>query len=286
MITTTPELAIFMDTARAAERHDLVTITTTTGIVLRYTSADFAVKLPDGRSFAKGPLIARDRSRLTRGIEVAEHKLSLVPRQADLVGAVPLLQFARSGGLRGCAVMLEWAYYSTARVFQGTMPRWYGKGSPTGLDHGVIEFMVRSQTDVLQQQMPRDVYQPRCLAQIFDPRCGKREADYLVTSAVSAVSPSTARSQFTSPLAQAAGYFNLGVVRFTTGANSGLQRTVRSFAGGVFTFSLPLPHPVAVGDAFNASPGCDGTTTTCQVRYANLLRFRGQPHIPAPEVTT
>lgn len=287
MIDCSAQLATFFETGRAARRFDLYTIVTTVGTVLRYTTADVPVLLPDGRVFGRGPLITRSKWRSVRGVEVDDMTLAITPRSSDLVGSLPLLQFARSGGLRGCTVQLEWAFFDIARTLQGTLPRFFGRGSPTALEAGAIELRVRSATEALQQQMPRDVYGPRCLNQVFDPRCGAQESGYASTAAVASLVSNGGRSQFGASISgRPDTYFDRGVVRFTSGANAGLQRTVRSWSGGVFSFALPWPQPVAIGDTFRASPGCDGTMATCGGRYANLARFRGQPFIPAPESAT
>jgi len=284
MITTDPTLTAFMESAAAALRFDLYTITLASGTVLRYTNADVPITTGDARTFACGPLLSRTKLTMSRGVQVDTMDVTLHPRPADLIGSVPMLEAARGGALRGCRVLLEWAYLNAARTYQGCMARFVGNGSPASFEAGAVVLTVRSELERLQQQMPRDVYQPRCLNQVFDAGCGKSRTAYQVTGAVVGT-PST-RSGFGSALGQAAGYFEQGVVRFTSGANAGLVRTVRSFASGAFTFALPWPRDVAAGDAFEATPGCDGTMATCTARYSNLLRFRGQPFIPAPEVAT
>lgn len=285
MISADSALITFMESGvRGAQRWDLLTLTLADGTVLRYTDAISPITTLDARTFTRGPLLERDRTKMVRGVQVDTMSITLTPRPVDLVGGIPLLQAARNGALRGCLVLLEWAYLDMSNVFKGSMARFYGRGSPTSYESGAIQLSVRSLLEQLQQQMPRDVYQPRCLNQVFDAGCGKSRAAFLVTGSVSGTP--TGRSGFGSALAQAAGYFELGVVRFTSGQNTGVQRTVRSFGSGAFTFAQPFPRTIAAGDTFEATPGCDGTTTTCTGRYANLLRFRGQPYIPAPEVAT
>jgi uncharacterized phage protein (TIGR02218 family) len=54
----------------------------------------------------------------------------------------------------------------------------------------------------------------------------------------------------------------------------------------VITVLQPLPAAVVSGDAFEIYPGCDKTKATCENKFANLIRFRGYPFIPAPETVT
>ena len=42
----------------------------------------------------------------------------------------------------------------------------------------------------------------------------------------------------------------------------------------------PMPEPIAVGDAFTVTAGCDKAFSTCHDRFANAVNFRGFPHIP------
>jgi uncharacterized phage protein (TIGR02218 family) len=41
-----------------------------------------------------------------------------------------------------------------------------------------------------------------------------------------------------------------------------------------------MPEPVASGDTFIVTAGCDKTLATCRDRFANSENFRGFPHIP------
>lgn len=286
MITTTPELAAWMDSAIKGIRVDLYTLTLANGTVLRWCGGDVPVTLPapDGRTFTCGPLISRDRLAVMSGIQVDELQIVITPRAVDQVGSTPLLRFARIGGLRGCTVLLEQAYFDEALVFKGLLPKFYGSGSPVGFD-SAITLQVKSELERLLMMMPRDVYQPGCLNTLYDAGCGKSRAALSVTGACTSV-VAGAQSAFTSARGETAGYFEQGVVRFTSGANAGVGRTVRSFASGAFTFALPFPFPIEVGDAFATYPGCDGEKATCSAKFANLPRFRGQPYIPAPEVAT
>ena len=85
---------------------------------------------------------------------------------------------------------------------------------------------------------------------------------------------------------QASGYFDLGVVKFTTGLNAGVARTLRKYTPGQFTTIAPWPFAVAAGDAFTVYPGCDKTTSTCNAKFSNGSKFRGHPYVPSPETVT
>lgn len=85
------------------------------------------------------------------------------------------------------------------------------------------------------------------------------------------------------------GYFAAGSITFTSGANSGITRSITAYSnpgsGGVVTIAPPLPTAPAAGDTFTIVPDCDNTMAMCQYRYNNLIHFAGQPFLPAPEMS-
>ena len=42
-------------------------------------------------------------------------------------------------------------------------------------------------------------------------------------------------------------------------------------------------RPVAGGHAFTIRAGCDKRSETCGAKFANILNFRGFPHIPGQD---
>jgi hypothetical protein len=51
----------------------------------------------------------------------------------------------------------------------------------------------------------------------------------------------------------------------------------------MITVIPPLVAAPSPGDTFTAWPGCDRMLATCEIKFNNRLRYRGQPWIPAPE---
>jgi uncharacterized phage protein (TIGR02218 family) len=92
------------------------------------------------------------------------------------------------------------------------------------------------------------------------------------------------QSAFGSGLTGQAGDYAQGRIVFTSGANAGIARAVKSNdAAGNFNLISPLPAMPAPGDAFTAYKGCDLTMGTCSGRFNNLGRFKGTPFVPQPE---
>lgn len=82
------------------------------------------------------------------------------------------------------------------------------------------------------------------------------------------------------PLGATSGHFDFGVITFTSGLNTGLSMEVRQYVPGQITLVLPMPYACAIGDDYELVAGCDKLHTTCQVKFSNLVNFRGEPHVP------
>lgn len=85
----------------------------------------------------------------------------------------------------------------------------------------------------------------------------------------------------------ATGYFDNGLILFTTGVNAGLSREVKAHtlvAGEAHVVTrLSFPEDVEVGDEAVLTRGCDFTFETCRDTYNNAINFRGEPHLPGTE---
>jgi len=118
--------------------------------------------------------------------------------------------------------------------------------------------------------------------------CGLSAASYKVTGSISSVT--TAKWKFVVNLPSGAdGFFSNGIVKFTSGSNSGLSYVVKihKLTTGVHTFELMLPTAFVANpsDTFEVLAGCDKTFATCQSKFNNAINFGGFPHI-RPQVTT
>lgn len=77
-----------------------------------------------------------------------------------------------------------------------------------------------------------------------------------------------------------AGWFDFGLIVFTSGANQNLKYEIESWDGTTLTLEFPLANPVAAGDTFTIEPGCDKLLTTCINKYNNAVNHRGEAWIP------
>lgn len=142
---------------------------------------------------------------------------------------------------------------------------------------------VRGLSQQLAQTSGR-LYTATCSADLGDARCtvDLTGAVYRGSGSVAAV---TATSGFTAGGLDgfADGWFTAGRLTFTGGANAGLSVEVKRHRNsGTVAFYLwqAMPEPIAAGDTFTVSAGCDKRFATCRDRFANAANFRGFPHIP------
>jgi uncharacterized phage protein (TIGR02218 family) len=141
---------------------------------------------------------------------------------------------------------------------------------------------VRGMTQKLSQTIG-ELYSPSCRAALGDNRCKVSMAAHTVTGIVTA--SSSGQHITDADRDETSGIFTSGVITFTSGANSGISMEVKEYiltsgVGGQIILVLPLPYPVAEGDNYSLTKGCDKTVATCRQRFNNILNFRGEPHVP------
>lgn len=230
------------------------------------------------------PLIKRSRVRSVIGTEVDSLDLSLLVNSDVQVANAPLSQFARQGGFDGARLSVD-RFFSVSWTSEacGSLNLFTGRVADVDATGTEVKLTVNSDLELLNVKMPRNIYMASCIHTVYDAGCGLGSGNFTVTGNTTA--NSTARAVH-SNLTQAVGYFDLGVVRFTTGANAGQERTVKSYANGVVSLVYPLPSVPTTGDLFTVRPGCDKLYATCNSsKFSNAANFRGFEFIPAPELT-
>jgi uncharacterized phage protein (TIGR02218 family) len=143
---------------------------------------------------------------------------------------------------------------------------------------------LRGLADALNAETGR-LYTPTCAADLGDARCGVDLDDPLYrgdgeVTALNGIAAFTANglSGFED------GWFTAGRLTFTSGANEGDGMEVKRHRKEADVIILELWQamalPIAPGDAFFVTAGCDKRFGTCRDRFNNVPNFRGFPHIP------
>ncbi len=271
-------LISFLNSNQQFYMADLYTLTLNGGFVARYTSWD--QDLVYGGNTFKTFRIERSKIRTVVGVEVDTLDVSVYADQSDLLNGAPWFNAVQRGALDSALLKLERVFMPTpGDTSLGAVSLFTGRVSDTQVSRTEANLTIKSELELLNTQLPRNLYQAGCLHTLFDNGCQLNKASYAVAGTI--VSADTVNLATTLNLAT--DYFTLGVVKFTSGVNNGVTRSVRYHSGGGFVFALPLVTAPAAGDTFIAWPGCDKTKTTCSSKFNNVINFRGFPYVPTPE---
>ena len=122
-------------------------------------------------------------------------------------------------------------------------------------------------------------YRATCGADLGDARCRVDLSAWRGTGRVLALpEPATLRVALGGGVAD--GLFTGGRLAWTGGANAGLSADLRLHAGDLVELWEAPPRPVAAGDTFTLTAGCDKRLSTCRDRFGNAVNFQGFPHMP------
>ena len=198
------------------------------------------------------------------------------------------MQAVKEGIFDGAEVIYLGAYwpsqlYASRIIPTGTIKKMVGGVADVGVTRDLITFAINSRLELLNQNLPRNLYQATCMNTLYDTSCALVKSSFQTAATVT--TGSTAGVIYAN-LSQATGYFNLGTITFTSGLNSGISRTIKTAtqgSPGVVTLIAGFPSTPSPGDTFYIYPGCDKTMQSCINKFKNLSNFRGFPFLPQQE---
>jgi uncharacterized phage protein (TIGR02218 family) len=129
------------------------------------------------------------------------------------------------------------------------------------------------------------LYGATCDADLGDARCGidLDAAEFRGAGTVAALEGASL-VRVSGLDAFADGWFARGRLAWTGGTNQGVAVEVKEHRAesGAVRLALwhAMPEPIAPGDTFTVSAGCDKRFATCGEKFSNALNFRGFPHMP------
>ena len=140
---------------------------------------------------------------------------------------------------------------------------------------------VKSPTDMLTRELPRNLVKPACLNHFGDFMCQLNPENYRVdTQALSGSAGNNVKISGS----YANGTFNNGMIYCTSGNNAGQYSAIKSYANNTVVTYKPFTETIAVGDKFYILRGCDKTMKMCRDVYGNMVHFRGFPYLPCKNV--
>ena len=301
---------------------DLYTFTLQGGGQLLYTTADFPIFAADatiwqapkidgsgnlwtaGITWAPG-VIDSEGSKSTGhwkiGLDSDSWNVKIAPRALDpisgttfpdTINGVPWLQAARSGALDNADLIVSRAYFSAMPTHPipvaglspvGTLIIFRGMVGQVDCSTSAAYVTANDYKSLLNQQMPRNLYQASCRHRLFDSRCTLSAGSFTGTG-TAGVGSTRGNILATVSAPGGSATYTLGTLTMTSGANSGFSRVVSHWGGGAFTLLSPFPMDVAAGDTFSVTAGCDKSLATCAA-FSNTVNFGGSPYVPIPEVS-
>jgi len=147
------------------------------------------------------------------GVEVDTLVFDVLPGSSTVQGEA-FLSAVRQGVFDGAELTLYRAFMPTyGNTAAGTVIMFAGRVAEIDAGRSLATFTVSSHLELLNQNLPRNLYQSGCVNTLFDASCALRRASFAVSG--SATSGST-QSVVNTTLTQASGYFDLGVIAFTS----------------------------------------------------------------------
>lgn len=268
-------------------RADLLTITLRGGTVYRWTTSDIPLTVSGQTygAFGSGaPLVKRGPFRQSARLSVDTLDLTLIGN-GYTIGGLSLALAGVRGVFDGARVQVDHLVMpSPGDVSLGPITSWFeGRVAGVQPEGPNLVLRIKSELEALNTLLPRFLVQASCGNHVYDSNCGANKVGFTFAGTVSSSTSKTIVASGVGITGKAAGYFDLGVIVFTSGALLGMRCAVASFASPTLTLALPLATLPANGDAFTVYPGCDRTKARCSAIFANLTRYRGFPHVPAPE---
>lgn len=127
------------------------------------------------------------------------------------------------------------------------------------------------------------ITQAGCRTSFGTPECGKTPTSVTGTIMTCATDFFTLTD---TSRTEADGFFDEGVITFTSGLATGLAREIKAYvhAGGVFVTKLAVPYDVT-GATYTMTEGCARRfLEDCVTRHSNGLNFRGEPWLRGNDI--
>jgi uncharacterized phage protein (TIGR02218 family) len=278
-----PALISYLNSGGVFTLADLFTLTLQPGTVLRWTNSDINLSY-GGNSFQSVidqggiPLVRRGAIRNVRGTEVGTMDLTLLTGGTANLSGTNMCLAAHNGAFDAARVRVERCYMpSPGDTSLGTVCLFEGNNAGTDPGSTQVVLHVKSDLEILQQQMPRVLFQPGCANSFGDSACGINLASLTLTGTVLAGSTSSVLNL--SIAGGAANAYANGVLVMTSGVANGSRRTISASAAGNVTLTVRLPFTPSAGDTFSLYPGCARTRAAC-ASYSNSNNYQGFPFVP------
>ncbi len=303
------------------QKCDLIQFTLADGTGLYYTSYDIPVLYNGQKYLCGGANLKRGKLSFKNDLSVNTLDITINSQLTGYIEGVPIMAAIKNGILDGATMTLYRAFFPfsnlplmvltsvlqnittdsdsaittdsgiglTASIPLGpanVVMLFTGRVADVAVDRTKAQITVNSWLEILDTQLPQQLYGAPCIHNLYDGPdangngCKINIASY-TTQTVITGAPTT--SMFPTILTVADDLYQYGIAEFTSGMNSGLQRTITAWKSNIAFLDEPTPTAPSPGDTVTLIYGCDKTLATCLNRFNNLANYFGFPYIPPEE---
>ena len=182
----------------------------------------------------------------------------------------------RAGRWDGARLVLSAVDWSDADAEPIVLVR--GSFGAVALKDGAFTVALRGPTSVFDAAVGLET-SPACRASLGDRRCrvDLRGRAHRAGASVDGTSVTLGASF-------ADGIFAYGSLHWIDGPRAGIVERVLASAGTGVTLAEPVV--LAGAHAVKIREGCDRQLGTCRDRFANVMNFQGEPHLPGNDLLT
>lgn len=158
-----------------------------------------------------------------------------------------------------------------------TVPIWSGRVINCYWSGAVAHLVCEPIDTSLKRQGLTRPYSKNCPYDLFGLGCGLSADSFRFPATLSAVDGVSLTAPFAAGFPD--GYFSGGMATWLSPQGYTDARMILDHTGQAITLLAPM-RDLAAGIQVVLHPGCDHTTTTCKVKFNNLLNFGGWPFMP------
>lgn len=175
--------------------------------------------------------------------------------------------------------------YTNLAALEGTIK--YGRIGEVSLQRDLFSAEFRGLAQALDQDTVRH-YVPSCFATLGDTQCKVDLTDPTFNHTGSVTAVVSQRLIEDTTITEADDFWQGGILRWTSGLNAGREIEIKAYilsdpaSGNNPTVQLLESEYgiIQVADTYTMTRGCDKSLTTCRDTFANVINYRGFPHLP------
>lgn len=267
---------------------DIFTVTLIDGVTKYYWAAWDSDLLVGGSQIYSStqPWVERGSWGVTNTMQVSTMKMTLGALNTSFAGGAQIKTQIHNGLFDSAFILMSRAFMTSPgnTATLGTIDLFGGLVGAIDLNGISADFQIKGKNTILDQNVPRNIFQIGCNHAYCDAGCTLPRLTYTTSYTVGA-SPSPSFIPWASAPSNPARYIN-GTFSATSGTDSGQRRNISYADSTGLTLAYPLYATPAPGDGFTAFEGCDksvnsGSVQSCTSR-SNTQHYRGFPFVPPP----